>query len=492
MKTSIALAALAALSTSIAVGCAAPTDADGNGADENVATTTESQALSVEGQVGDPFKYDVAMIVLSRMMNEGFDLFLRQISSGEKSPQELADMLQSIEDLKTHLDETRNSLNSAIAANMVLTQVTSVQGTVANIQLTLEKFEAVVVEGKKIADAKAAGTLQANANVTFDLERAVKEFAGTFDRMGVASAIDTLHNMIVGKGTPGTSFPETYRFKIRTTDRLLSSADSNSLRAAYAYFEEWESVAAMLQDECNIAVQTKEWNIGVFDVPTCTANPAGNEQLRVKLKGYVDAQRKLLPEPIPAGVVIDMGPKFSDLTTTSANKTMFVTVDGAYTWRPTDAATATGSVPEAIAKLSTPEAGGATWHVPTQAELAPLFANVNVAAHETTTQHLNKVFGTKDRFAGQDFIWTSTQTKQQIEWQIISGEYPQVYSQTYTTQTSFSVETTGAKFQGAPLMPKGDATWRDPKKADAAANEKWSTVKGGVIAAKSTGTTIYM
>lgn len=190
-----------------------------------------------------------------------------------------------------------------------------------------------------------------------------------------------------------------------------------------------------------------------------------------------------MPPVIPAGLLIDQGPTFGGINDTTIDKPVFFSVDGNYPLRPTDTATTAGSARQVVANINS--VAGASWRFPTEAELRPVF-NGNRPG-ETTHQHLNRVFGTSGKFAGQSFVWT-TNTRGQLVTYDGGGGGKHV---NVTTLTGMLIDGQSiVRNDQRPHFPL------DPQSTHQATvnmiNQMWDATGGGIIVLGTAGPVSYL
>ena len=152
---------------------------------------------------------------------------------------------------------------------------------------------------------------------------------------------------------------------------------------------------------------------------------------------------------------------------------------------PSDNANTAGSVPQ---KLTENHAGGDAWRMPTDAELAPLFAG----ARGNLGEHLNGRFATTGRFSGQPFIWTSNRVNQNMNYDRANrGDYEEVWYITVSTQKGYVVDQNGTRSIGQQVMAH-DYTLKTRQNAEARRDHNFATLRGGIILTRNTLGTDYM
>lgn len=511
MKKPALLLSSLALAASFAVGCAAPSEApeafDSNvssasdetsndsDSSETVAPKIDETIAAADVDIAGPadFHYDVAMIILGRFMNEGFDFLLGGAGRGDRTPEQLDEIIRQLDGIQKHLVEMQNSLNAAIAKAALTSKIDNMTDSIASIKTTLVTYRRVAEMAREVSFQKQHGDLQAAERASYELEDAVREFTRMFDYMQVAKTLEALHTAIAGNGAGEENLIDLYRWKLRADTRFITHAHSNSLRVGYGYFEEFQALAVLLQAECNQAVQFGKYARGdmqkwpTVDAATCTMQPAANAELGRRLGSYVTVQRNKLPEIIPQYTVIDLGPLHADSNVTTENKQLFMPVEGNYQHAPTHTVTTEGSVTKALADLQTHDGHG-DWRAPTKDELGAFFLSVSDPKSANIPTVFNRIFRTTGLFQ-HGFMWTSTVTEQRLTWYVTNT---MTQTGNYATYGEWEFNPKGVDYVPLPVLkaPSGIIT---KSVVDAYyANELSRVHRGGLLATRNTGSTIYM
>ena len=502
MKTSSKLTSLVAfIATSLAIGCAAPTDAPMTDLDQPTAPSApvaenpnmDPHGADVdamfEGYDGDTkaARQDIADVVLGKLRDRAVGLMLEKIGMGGGSSGELDEVLKQLQQIQAQLTRTHNELQASIAASTLNAKVTASIEDIAVIRLTLERYENIARLEKDIAVARESGDMGTAATLSYGMEDRVQDFVRMFDAGGrMAIALERLHLTIAGTGFGEENLIDLYRWKLRASGRNLTNAHSESLATGLAFFQEYEAIAALLTAECNAAVQYGNDGSGKWPKvtsKTCSRDPRENERLETKLTTYIGDQRAKLPTVIPAGMLIDQGATFGGINDTTLNKPLFFSVDGTFPMRPTDTAATPGSARQAVANLA--RVGGADWRFPNEADLRPLFTGNRPG--ETTRVHLNRVFGTNGKFADQSFVWTTNTRGQLVTYDGgRAGRHVNVTTNAVTLIDNQSV----VRNEARPLFPLNTQNTRAA--TEAMINRIWGETRGGIIVLGNTGPVSYM
>jgi len=237
---------------------------------------------------------------------------------------------------------------------------------------------------EEIALAREKGDRGMAANLSFGMEDRVQELVNMFDAGGrMAVALERLHLTIAGTGFGEENLIELYRWRLRASGRNLTNAHSESLATGLAFFEEYEALAALLMAECNAAVQYGNDGSGKWPKvtsKTCSRDPRANDRLDTKLEAYIGDQRAKLPVVIPEGMMIDQGPTFGGIGDTTTDKPIYYSIDGNYTFRPTDMATVPGSARHAVVNLNVVGGGTGAWSATVSGLCARLVTSGSPAA----------------------------------------------------------------------------------------------------------------
>lgn len=500
MNTSTKIASLlATLATACAVGCAAPTDSTGSdssqrptkpivddpGIDPN---DDDAHHMFQAYDVGaKSLRQDVAKLVMDKLKDHAVSMMLNKIGIGGGSSGELDDMLKQLQQLKEQLTRTHNELQASIAASTLNAKVTASIEDMAIIRLTLDRYENIARLEKEIALAREKGDEGLAANLSFGMEDRVQEFVNMFDAGGrMAVALERLHLTIAGSGFGEENLIELYRWKLRASGRNLTNAHSESLATGLAFFEEYEAIAALLMAECNAAVLYGNDGSGKWPKvtsKTCSRDPRANDRLNDKLEVYIGDQRGKLPAVIPPGMMIDQGPTFGGVNDTTHDKPLYYSLDGNHPWRPSDTINTPGSVRHVVASFNV--VGGSDFKLPSEAELRPLFAGNRTG--ESNVRHLNRIFGTHDKFAGQSFIWNTGTRGQLVQYDGGGGgKHVNVTTHAATFISAQSAVVTEAR----PLFPMN--TERTREATQAMIDRMWADVRGGIVVLGNTGPTNYL
>ena len=502
MKTSNKIAALlATLATTVAVGCAAHSDATDSPEVAQAAVAHEADSHEADAPVADEavaaydfegksFKGDIAKMILEKLANAGFDLFLNKVGLGNTTPAQLDRIIQQLEEIDRELKETRQEMNSALVKNALDVKLMNTHNTLLAINETLRKYTKIIELTETVEVSRMTGDQAALDAANFALEDAVREFVWSFDIDGVMNrSIGLLNLTIVGSPGGEQNLIDLYRWKLRAEGgRFLTAKHTESLHAGYTYFEDLQAMATFLQAECNAAVRFGKYGTGKWQTVEsrgCSIDQRENDHLAAQLERMTAEQRQRLPTPIPPGVLIDQVANYGGTNGNTHNKPMFMTVDGTYRWAPSDNANTAGSVPQ---KLTENHAGGDAWRMPTDAELAPLFAG----ARGNLGEHLNGRFATTGRFSGQPFIWTSNRVNQNMNYDRANrGDYEEVWYITVSTQKGYVVDQNGTRSIGQPVMAH-DYTLKTRQNAEARRDHNFATLRGGIILTRNTLGTDYM
>lgn len=350
--------------------------------------------------------------VIAKIGGDAFELLLAQVGMGDKTSAKLDQIIDQLGKLDKHLDEMETRLQTIIDIDNFSTRVALTANDRNSIATSLKDLRHVGDQAVKVRDLnrayeKATGKEKLAlavelARATSDYDTMVTEFKNR--AADLPTHIANLHTALTADVGQAESVVKTYR-RTLLDHRYLTNAYSQSLEQFYVYYEDYQSVAVMLEAERNVALYKSIDTIERL-----------NRQLAADYQKDVTAQRAELPTPIPEQTVIDVGLHATD----TRNKSMWTHDAGKGTqwWPGSTEADANGALRELARLNTTKPAGSSDWRLPNLGDMDQLFAGVGAytASHpgKTPADYLTSLNLTG--YTTAEWLWSTDFVDQSQHW----------------------------------------------------------------------------
>jgi hypothetical protein len=293
-----------------------------------------------------------------------------------------------------HLTDIQNTLSDTVS------KITTIYNT-----YYLPAFHALVAYAAAYVAAGGscgAGTACDDARATYESSR--DRFLGLYSTDAPASYNQTIHDKLVG--TSGVSVLKAYGQVLATSgDGFLTSATSDAVKTFYAYWANWEALAAWMEAQWYGTVKLAPGEFDAF--------------LNREIKDYFGQEQLALGTPIPAGTVIVLPADKTKRTDNTTNLPMWGVPNTAVGtlpygslawWDPNNNAV---GVPALVRDMNAKNDLGWAfndWRLPSRAELDALLSRG--PAGQTARQFLFSVNPKWADLVGSDldlapYIWTT-------------------------------------------------------------------------------------